>query len=264
MRSRTAFRILVYPFLCYFIIVYGHAKIADPGTFNIPNFGIFSEDNLDHMEDLAYPVPAPKPKSVNPSTKTKDKTINLLEKQQLLHDLATTCKLLEAQYEIDALNSKCFNDFAYYERPLNQKLFHNARIYSAHIEETVKMIKNHESILTVNIELIFSEFIRKCGLACLPLAPIIYNPLPEIPEAEVNQLTRDFFDGIDEILQSSLQQSQDNIISSQQRQSSLASERSNSESKSVHKQALTQLNEHLDYFKQEKIISSDIKIPSFS
>lgn len=210
----------------------------------------------------------PTQKTVKPSTKTKTTSTDLLEKRQLLHDLATTCQFLEAQYEIDPLNSKCFNDFAYYDRPLNPKLFHNARIYSAHIEETIKMIKNHESIITstANLEPVFTEFIRKCGLACLPLAPIIYNPPPDVPEAELKQLKQDFFEEIDKILQSSLQQSQDNIISSSQQQQSIlqSSEISHSDSKSVHKLALTQLNEHLDHFRREKIISPNLKIPSSS
>ena len=275
---RIAFRLLAYPTLLYIISIYSHAKYEDPDgftdlrtAFSIPDVSLDSlfaekeaEDTIiiTDWSDLEYPVSPPKAKTIKPSINPINQ--DLIHLRQVLYDLSLDCQLLEAKHPQEL--SSCNMDFPYYERPLNTKLLENARIYTAHIHKFIKTVNNLNSALisTANLKNLpddIIDFVRDCGLTCLPLAHLLYNQ-PELPAAEIQAITEEHaksFNEIDEIIQSSLQKSHENILSSPQFivTDNTTNAAASVDAKAIHKAALAQLNEHFPYLKKENVIKPD-------
>lgn len=296
---RGLFRLFTYPSLLYLLLIYYHAKSNDPdgfndlrAAFNIPDFSLDPfqplnvnnnnnnnenkennenndndaiNDDFNEDHQLDYPQPAPKPKNIKPII--KDMCQDLLELRQVLYDLATTCHFLQIKHpNYHPQKSKCFTNFPYYERPLNSKLLQNAHVYTAHIESSLVKINNVNEILKSSTDLNslpndIIVLVRECGLACLPLAEILYNQ-PELPESEVQEVINQYqtrIDAIDQVLQASLLQNQTNILSSQTAKPLPTTNDTKPDyfNTKTHKTALTQLNEHFEFLKEQKIITPE-------
>ena len=289
---RGLFRLFTYPSLLYLLLIYYHAKSNDPdgfnalrAAFNIPDFSFDSfqplnvndndnkdnnynkenNDNINEDHQLDYPQPAPKPKNVKPII--KDMCQDLLELRQVLYNLATTCQFLQLKHpNHQPQKSKCFTDFPYYERPLNSKLLQNAHVYTAHIESSLAKINNISEILksSANLNSLPNDIIvlvKECGPACLPLAEILYNQ-PKLPESEMQEDINHYqtrIDAIDQVLQASLLQNQTNILSSQTAKPLPTTNDTKPDyfNTKTHKTALTQLNEHFEFLKEQKIVTPE-------
>lgn len=294
MGLRGLFRLLTYPAICYFLIIYYHAKSNDPDGFTalktafyIPDSPLFNQrlENVDIENNeqtavetdnnilvnvgLDYPQLAPKSKSIKPII--NEMCQDLFAQRQILYDLATSCHILHVHHK-QTQNNSCFTDFPYYERPFNEKLLHNANVYTAHIESAFIRIKKIIEILesTNDLNLNFNEIIKavkECGSTCIPLAKLFYNQ-PKVPDKVKEDSRQEYkitLDSIDQVLQASLLQSQTNILSISSQQPSHVTENTTSTSRDdfifnsrpIHKSALTQLNDHFEFFKNQKIITPD-------
>lgn len=276
------FRLLAYPALCYFLTIYYHAKSNDPDGFTALKKAFYLPDTFyaqttdnpsqvlesskddviitdDQTTDLEYPQLAPKAKTIKPQV--NDLCQDLHEQQQILYDLATTCLLLQSHQQQKDHTTECFTDFPYYERPLNQTLLQNAQVYTAHIESTLLKIKTSADKLesAVNLTPLHDEivaFVKECGSACIHLAKLLYNQ-PSLPETVKAAIRKDYessFEAIYKSLQASLSQSQLNILTSLTQPAS-PTPPPDYNSYNIHKSALTQLNDHFEFLKDQKIIT---------
>lgn len=293
MLLRGLFRLVAYPAISYFFIIYYHAKSNDPDGFTALKKAFYLSDTSlnyhsqviepiqvvqdppikdeavikDQIIDLEYPQMAPKSKLIKPQV--NDLCQDLHDQQQILYDLATNCQLLRFhQPQRKDRLIRCYTDFPYYERPLNQTLLQNAQVYTAKIESALLKIKSSTEILesALNLAPLHDDivlFVKECGPTCIHLAKLLYNQptLPETTKTAIREDYKAYFEAIYKSLNSSITQSQKNILTSPS-QPATKTIHPNSSSPdfnayNIHKSAINLLNYHYEFLKGQKIITPD-------